>query len=176
MKMKQMIRTGLVAVAFGASLPATMTPALAGGPAEKESAKLPNDWIGSVSVGGKPGQGDITPLASNATVPLPGGYGWAQALLGWTQLRMDGVGQTGLSSGITDVYSLGAQATQLYKDAVAQGGTGMFWGSRSGGGSMSATYSVWDWVYGKTWRVDTNHVITGNGKDWRPSLTVSVTL
>ncbi len=175
MKTRQMVRMGWTVLAFSVLFFVTMMPAFADGPDGKGNAVSKRDWIGSVSTGGLPAKGGIVPLASNASIGLPGGYGWAQATLGWTQLRMDGVADTGLSSGVTNVYSLGAQAAQVYKDGNPQGGAGMTWGSRSGGGSVNSTYSVYGWVYGATWRVDTNHAITGNGADWWPSLTISAT-
>ena len=175
MKMRQIVRMSMGALVLGVLFFATMLPTFADSPEGKGNGASKRDWIGSVSTGGMPTKGGIVPLASNASISLPSGYGWAQATLGWTALRRDGGADTGLSSGVTNVYTLGTQAAQVYKDGNPQGGAGMTWGSRSGGGSVSSTYSVYGWVYGVTWRVDTNHVITGNGTDWSPSLTISAT-
>ena len=117
------------------------------------------------------GKVHISPLAIN---PMPGGgTATAQATLGWTALRMDGTAKTSLSSGVTGTYSLCAQVVQMYKDGVAKGGNVQVCSSKSGGGSISTIYKVYELVAGATWRLDTYHGVSASGYNWWPPLTIS---
>lgn len=151
----------------------TATNAMAGDGNDNE----PDDYVGQVSTTIsdtiprlKPGKQGIQP---NATNPVPGGgYATAQATLAWAAARMDGIANTGLSSGVTGTFSLCATATQVYKNGTPKGGAGQVCGSRTGGGSVQSKKSIYEYVFGYTWRLDTNHAVTAPGYSWYPSLTI----
>lgn len=88
---------------------------------------------------------------------------------------MDGIATTGLSNGVWNNYTVMAQAKQVYKSGTPKGGAGEVWGTRTGGGSVPSTKSVFEYVYGFTWRLDTRHAVTGNGANWWPTQTIFAT-
>ncbi len=102
-------------------------------------------------------------------------YAIAQATLAWTVARIDGIADTSLSSSVPGTYSLCAQAAQVYKNGVPKGGAGQVCGARTAGGSVRSKKSVYEYVFGYTWRLDTNHAVTAPGYSWYPSLTVYAT-
>ena len=170
-----------VLLTIGLLLMLTQTAVLADGPEDPPPIEIEEDWVGWVASEqlrsalpvSKSGRG----LAPNSTHPVPGGgYAWAQAYLGWAPLRMDAIAKTGLSSEVTGEYLCSAKVTQVYKDGVPKGASAPKSKWLSGGGEVSAKKSVYEWVYGHTWRNDTEHIVTGNGFDWRPTNSVSVTL
>ncbi len=145
-----------------------------------DSKDTPNDYIGQVSATTSdvlPVRAGIRPgIQPNAVNPVPGGgYAIAQATLAWAVARMNGIADTSISSGVQGTYSLCATATQVYKNGVPKGGAGQVCGSRTGGGSVRSTKSVYEYVFGYTWRLDTNHAVTAPGYSWYPSLTVYAT-
>jgi hypothetical protein len=142
--------------------------------------ETPNDYIGQVSTAISdvlPGRAGMRPgIQPNAVNPVPGGgYATAQATLAWAVARMDGIADTSLSSSVQSTYSLCATATQVYKNGVPKGGAGQVCGARSGGGSVRSKKSVYEYVFGYTWRLDTNHSVTAPGYSWHPSLTIYAT-
>lgn len=48
-------------------------------------------------------------------------------------------------------------------------------GARTGGGSVRSKKSVYEYVFGYTWRLDTNHVVIVSSYSWYPSLTIYAT-
>lgn len=104
-----------------------------------------------------------------------GGNAIVSASLGWAAARMDGMADTSLSSGVFGTFSLCATAVQVYKNSVQKGGAGQVCGARTGGGSISSIRSVYEYVYGSTWRLDTAHAVTAPGYSWYPSQTISAT-
>jgi len=175
MNIRRLVQLGLVMLIVMSLSFATTTSAAAGGGGDDE--ETPNDYVGQVSTTtsdaiphltkGKPG------IQPNAVNPVPGGgYATAQATLAWAAARMDGIAKTSLSSGVTGTFSLCATATQVYKNSVPKGGAGQVCGARTGGGSVQSKKSVYEYVFGYTWRLDTNHAVTASGYSWYPSLTV----
>lgn len=156
----------------------TTSSALADG--GDDGKETPDDYIGQVSAttsdalptrtGSRPG------IQPNAVNPVPGGgYATAQATLAWAVARMDGIADTGLTSNVQGTYSLCATATQVYKNGVPKGGAGQVCGARTGGGSVRSKKSVYEYVFGYTWQLDTNHAVTAPGYSWYPSLTIYAT-
>ncbi len=148
-----------------------------GGDSSKET---PNDYIGQVNAttsDALPALTVIRPgILPNAVNPVPrGGYATAQATLAWAVARMDGIADTSLSSSVIGTYSLCATATQVYKNGVPKGGAGTVCGARTGGGSVQSKKSVYEYVFGYTWRLDTNHAVTASGYGWYPRLTIYAT-
>lgn len=143
-------------------------------------SKQKNDYIGSVTstIRSNPlpmSRRTLPGFTTNATNNTPGGgYAYANSSLGWTSLRMDGTAQTGLV-GTTLVFTLNAHSVQVYRAGAPKGGAGPNWGSGSGGASVSVTKSVYEWVYGSQWRLDTSHRVDGNGFLWTPTNTIYAT-
>ena len=145
----------------------------------KEKDKTPNDLIGHVSTS----KTNAIPYLHTGRAgilggvhQLPGGgTATVTANLGWTAARMEGAAITQLSSNTYGTFSICAKAVQMYKNGVQKGGAGQVCGSRTGGGSISSTQIVYEYVFGSTWRVDTTHGVTAQGFSWYPSQTISVT-
>lgn len=143
----------------------------------EESDNESNDYVGQVSTTASDAiprlKGNKPEISPNIVNPVPGGgNAIAQATLGWAAARMDGIANTSLSSGVAGTFSLCATATQVYKNGTPKGGAGQVCGSRTGGGSVQSKKSVYEYVFGFTWRLDTNHAVTASGYSWYPSLTI----
>lgn len=176
MNTRKSIKLGLSILTVLGLLLVTTTNAMAGDENDNEL----NDYVGqeSTTISDviprlKPSKQGIQP---NATNPVPGGgYATAQATLAWAAARMDGIAVTSLSSSVTGTFSLCATATQVYKNGTPKGGAGQVCGARTGGGSVQSKKSVYEYVFGNTWRLDTNHAVTASGYSWYPSLTIYAT-
>lgn len=171
------LKTSLALLIACAMLLTTAGPTFADEGSGGDKPQPANDYIGSVT---STLQSDPLPAGktgfevpgTNRTNPTPGGgYAYANAMLAWAPLRMDGTAQTGVE-GTTLVFALMAQVVQVSKNGVPKGGAGPNWGYGSGGAQVSATKSVYEWVFGSQWRLDTCHVVTGNNFDWRPCNTI----
>jgi hypothetical protein len=168
MKISKMFFTLLVAV--GLIFSATTSALASEGDDSKET---PNDYVGWATSSTSDNLPGIQP---NAVNPVPGGgYATAQSSLGWTAARMDGIANTSLSANAQGTFSLCATSTQVYKNGVPKGGAGQVCGSRTGGGSVQSKKSVYEYVFGHSWRLDTNHAATASGYSWYPSLTIYAT-
>lgn len=149
--------------------------------------KIEEDWEGWVAseqlrspLPAKESNGKIGPdgVAPNSVDPVPGGgYAWAQAYLGWTPLRMDGIAKTGLSSGVIVDYYCAARVKNVYKDGDPKGGTGHVGYWIGGGMDVQAKKSVYGWVEGHHWENRTSHLVTDfEWYEWGPQHSVSVDL
>lgn len=178
MKANQVIRNTLIILIVSLLLITNPNSALAGN-SKGNRTQQDDEYVGSVSSGrvySNPlpapanSKGGIIPNASN---PVPGGgYAWANAILAWSYLRMDGMADTGLTSDVTEVYSLCARATEIFKDSVSKGGESWDCDPFTGGGSIRSKTQVFEIPFNHTWRLDTNHGVSASGYNWWPSITI----
>lgn len=165
MKIKSYFRILLISLMMSGLLVSFATSARAG------------DGDGSDEPAAEEYEGSVSSNLLGATHSVPGGgYAWAQAEIGWTPLRADGVSKTGLSSGVTGTFSLCAKVTEFFKNSVPQGSSAQVCGARTGNGTVTSKKKVYEVPYGDTWRADTEHAVTASGFSWYPTQTVTYTI
>lgn len=177
MKIKRLIRLVLQSSLVMSMLIANTSIAAAGGGKDGYIGQVSNSVSSSLPM---PTVKELEKLgiSPNAIQPLPGGgTATATAGLSWSQIQMDGIARSSLSSDTLSTYYICARVVQLYMNSVAQGGTSYSCAYKTGGGSVSRTKTkVVTSVFGKTWRVDTAHEFSKTGYGWYPTLTVSKSL
>jgi hypothetical protein len=137
---------------------------------------IEEDWVGWTDAS-KLSTGSSNRLTgSRGSINLPSlGQAWAESRLGWASLRMDGMALTWLTNSPIDWY-VASRVKKVYKNGAGQCESGhVGWWTKAG--PVEAKCSVYGWVYGATWRVDTSHLVTNfTNFEWGPQLSVSVTL
>jgi len=175
-----MLKTGWLRISFTCLLATILFvngihPAMADDGKPENATEKSGPSIGSVSATVSTSLPSPNPSKGTNIIVPGGGNAYANAILSWWAWRMDGKAETGLDCNVVLTYVLQATAVQVYKNGISKGGGGMANGSGSGCAKFTSTKSVYEWVYGATWRLDTSHVVTGNSFDWRPTQTIYAT-